>query len=452
MFSIRLFAIRALGRGDGAGFRRLPSRSSRPRTFMATSRRRSAATNVAVTSILTNPDQDPHLFEASPETAKALTDAKVVIVNGADYDPWMEKLLSAHKAPARKTIVVGPARRPQGGRQSASLVRAQLCEAAAKALTTDLVAVDPAHKADYEKGEAEFLASLAPLKAKIGEMRKAYAGWPVTASEPVFGYQAALIGLKVHNEKFALAVMNNAEPTASEVAGFESDLKGRKVKAMLYNAQASEPAVQRLVDMAKANNIPVVGVSETEPPGMTYQAWMLGQLDELDKALAGQKSERSQIRSVTIRLGGRDILSAASFVIENGEFIGMLGANGAGKTTLMRAALGLTPVASGTIEVLDRATTRGNRAIGYMPQIAARCSGLRISGYDVVASAALGADSALPGSTRRRGAKSTGRSTWWARANSRAVRSANSPAANASACCSARRCSASRSCCCSTSP
>ena len=81
----------------------------------------------------------------------------------------------------------------------------------------------------------------------------------------MFGYQAALIGLKVHNEKFALAVMNNAEPAASEVAAFENDLKGHKVKAMLYNAQASEPAVQRLVQMAKDNGIPVVGVSETEP-------------------------------------------------------------------------------------------------------------------------------------------------------------------------------------------
>ena len=79
--------------------------------------------------------------------------------------------------------------------------------------------------------------------------------------------------------------MNNAEPTPSEVAAFENDLKGHKVKAMLYNAQASEPAVQRLVQMAKDNGIPVVGVSETEPPNATYQTWMLGQLDALDKAL-----------------------------------------------------------------------------------------------------------------------------------------------------------------------
>ena len=81
--------------------------------------------------------------------------------------------------------------------------------------------------------------------------------------------------------------MNNAEPTPSEVAAFETDLKGHKVKAMLYNAQASEPAVQRLVRVAKDSGVPVVAVSETEPPNTTYQAWMTRQLDALDKALSG---------------------------------------------------------------------------------------------------------------------------------------------------------------------
>ncbi|HZZ62885.1 MAG TPA: zinc ABC transporter substrate-binding protein [Roseiarcus sp.] len=241
--------------------------------------------NVAVTSILSNPDDDPHLFEASPDTARALTDAKVVIVNGVDYDPWMEKLLGAHKAPGRTEIVVGKLVGRKAGDNPHLWYDPATMKAAAKALVADLVAIDPTHKADYEQGQAKFLASLKPLDDKIAAMRKSFAGQPITASEPVFGYQAALIGLKVHNEKFALAVMNNAEPTASEVAAFENDLKGRKVKAMLYNAQASEPSVQRLVQMAKDNGIPVVGVSETEPAGTTYQAWMLGQLGALDKAL-----------------------------------------------------------------------------------------------------------------------------------------------------------------------
>jgi zinc/manganese transport system substrate-binding protein len=243
--------------------------------------------NVAVTSILSNPDDDPHLFEASPATAKALHDAKVVIVNGVDYDPWMETLLGANRSPARKEIIVGKLVGRKAGDNPHLWYDPAYVKAAAKALVADLNAIDPAHKADYEKGEADFLKSLGQIDEKIAEMRKKYAGQKVTASEPVFGYQAGLIGLEVRNEKFALAVMNNAEPTASEVAGFEDDLKGHKVKAMLYNAQASEPAVQRLVQMAKDNKIPVVGVSETEPAGATYQTWMMGQLDALDKALSG---------------------------------------------------------------------------------------------------------------------------------------------------------------------
>jgi zinc/manganese transport system substrate-binding protein len=246
--------------------------------------------NVAVTSILSNPDDDPHLFEASPATARALSDANIVIANGVDYDPWMEKLLSASKAAGRKEIVVGALVGRKSGDNPHLWYNPTYMTALAKALATDLVAADPAHKADYERGAAKFLESLKPLDDKIATMRKSYAGQPITASEPVFGYQAKLIGLDVRNEKYALAIMNNAEPGPSQVAAFENDLKGKKVKAMLYNAQASEAAVAKLVQMAKDNGIPVVGVSETEPPNSTYQDWMMGQLNALDKALAGGAS------------------------------------------------------------------------------------------------------------------------------------------------------------------
>jgi zinc/manganese transport system substrate-binding protein len=242
--------------------------------------------NVAVASILNNPDGDPHLFEASAETVKALAVAKVVIVNGVGYDPWMEKLLAAHPAPGRKEIVVGSLVGRKPGDNPHLWYDPAYVKAAGKALAASLAAADPAHKADYGQGLAKFDDSLRPLDEKIAAMRKSFAGEPVTASEPVFGYQAGLIGLKVLNEKFALKVMNNAEPTPSEVAAFEDDLKGHKVKVMLFNAQASEPAVERLMQMAKDNGIPVVGVSETEPTGATYQTWMLGQLEALDKALS----------------------------------------------------------------------------------------------------------------------------------------------------------------------
>jgi zinc/manganese transport system substrate-binding protein len=246
--------------------------------------------NVAVTSILSSPDDDPHLFEASASTAKALADAKIVIVNGVDYDPWMEKLLNANKAPGRREILVAALAHKKAGDNPHLWYNPATIKAVGNALSVDLAIADPAHRSDYQTAGAAFAASLEPLEAKIADMRKKYAGQPVTASEPVFGYMAELLGLRVHNEKFALAVMNNAEPSASLVAGFEDDLKGHKVKVMLYNAQASEPAVQRLVQMAKDEKIPVVGVSETEPAGANYQQWMTNQLDALDHALAGGAS------------------------------------------------------------------------------------------------------------------------------------------------------------------
>ena len=243
--------------------------------------------NVAVTSILSNPDEDPHLFEASASTARALVNAKIVIVNGVDYDPWMEKLLKANKAPGRREIVVAALVHRKAGDNPHLWYDPAAVKTLANTLAVDLSVADPAHREDYQKAGTAFAASLEPLESKIAAMRQKYAGQPVTASEPVFGYMAELLGLKVHNEKFALAIMNNTEPGASEVAAFEDDLRGHKVRVMLYNAQASEPAVQRLVQIARDEKIPVVGVSETEPAGSTYQRWMESQLDALDQALTG---------------------------------------------------------------------------------------------------------------------------------------------------------------------
>ena len=244
--------------------------------------------NVKVTSILSNPDEDPHLFEASASTAKALVEAHIVISNGVDYDPWIEKLLSTNKADHRVVIVAAKLAGKKAGDNPHLWYNPATMAAVATQLSADLVRIDPAHKADYDKNSAAFVASLKPLNDKISALQKIYSGTPVSASEPVFGYMAGLIGLKVHNEKFALAVMNNTEPSASEVAGFERDLRDHKVKAMLYNAQASDPAVQRLVQLAKDQKVPIVGVSETEPHNMTYQEWMISQLDALDKALSAK--------------------------------------------------------------------------------------------------------------------------------------------------------------------
>ena len=245
---------------------------------------------VAVTSILSNPDQDPHLFEADPSTARALKSAKVVIRNGVDYDPWMEKLLAADPSPGRAEIVAADLMGRKAGDNPHLWYDPRTMQAVAGAMAERFGAADPAGQAAFKKNAEAFDASLKPLDAKIAAMKAKYAGLPVTASEPVFGLMAERIGLDVHNKAFQMAVMHNTAPAPTDDAAVQDDLKNHKVKVMIYNAQADDQAVKRLVALAKASRIPIVGVSETEPAGQTYQAWMLGQLDALDKALSGQAS------------------------------------------------------------------------------------------------------------------------------------------------------------------
>jgi zinc/manganese transport system substrate-binding protein len=252
--------------------------------------RQIGGSDVEVTSILSNPDQDPHLFETSPAIVRQLAAAQIVVYNGADYDPWMPKLLKAAPRQDRAVIVAADLVHKKAGDNPHLWYDPPTMPAVARALAAALGKADPGHAADYQARLATLLASLKPLEDKVAALRKKYAGAAVTASEPVFGYMAAALGLKMRNEKFQLAIMNDTEPSARDVAAFERDLKEHKVRVMFYNKQASNKIVLHLVAIARAAKIPVVGVTETIPPGMSFQDWLMGELADTEKALAGPNS------------------------------------------------------------------------------------------------------------------------------------------------------------------
>ncbi len=242
-------------------------------------------THVAVTSILSNPDQDPHLFEASPSVARNLSAARIVIFNGIGYDPWVEKLLAAARSDNRQTIDVGALAGKVLGDNPHIWYDPATMLALAKALADGLATADPAHATEYARNLAAFQHSVEPITAKIAGMKARLAGMPATATEPVFGYMFGALGLAVRNMPFQLAVMNDTEPSASDVAAFETDLKTHQVKLLVYNSQASDPVAARMQALARLSHVPVVAATETEPPGKTYQAWILGELDAVDHAL-----------------------------------------------------------------------------------------------------------------------------------------------------------------------
>jgi zinc/manganese transport system substrate-binding protein len=245
---------------------------------------------VSVVSIMNSPDQDPHLFETTPGIVRQIAAAQVVVFNGANYDPWMEKLLAAAPRAGRLNVHVAAITNRKPGDNPHLWYDLTIIRSVAGALDADFAKIDRAHGKDYTARLVAFEASLKPINDKIAAIRGKYAGAAVTASEPVFGYMAQSLGLTMRNERFQLSIMNDTEPSARDVAAFEQDLKDHKVRVMFYNKQASNKVVQHLVELARAANIAVVGVTETAPPDRNYQDWMLGELIDTEKALAGPSS------------------------------------------------------------------------------------------------------------------------------------------------------------------
>jgi zinc/manganese transport system substrate-binding protein len=245
---------------------------------------------VVVTSILSNPDQDPHLFETSPSTIREIAGAQVVVSNGADYDPWMDKLLKAAPKTSRSVIIAADLMHKNAGDNPHLWYDPATMPVVAKALADAFAAADGDHAEFYAARLKAFIASLEPVNSKIATIRGKFSGVAVTATEPVFAYMANALNLTMRNQRLQLAIMNQTEPGASDVAAFEHDLATHAVRAMFYNKQAPDKIVRRLIELARTANVPVVPVTETCPPGLSYQDWVLGELDKTAAALAGPYS------------------------------------------------------------------------------------------------------------------------------------------------------------------
>jgi len=241
--------------------------------------------HVHVVSIVSSPDVDPHLFETTPRVARAVAGARIAIQNGLGYDPWMSKLLAASPAARRDLLVVSDLMARPHGANPHLWYDPGTMPALVRALSARLAAADPGDAGDLAQRRDRLLASLGTIAERVASLRRRLAGIPVTASEPVFGDMAAALGLDMRNTRFQLAVMNGTEPSASDQAALESDLRQHRVRCFFFNAQASTAAAQRLRRIAQDAGIPVIGITETMPAGTDYQHWILRELDAVDQAL-----------------------------------------------------------------------------------------------------------------------------------------------------------------------
>jgi zinc/manganese transport system substrate-binding protein len=240
------------------------------------------------TSLLNDPNTDPHEFEASPKAAAMVADAQLVIVNGLGYDDFMEKLLGASTKPDRVVINVQEVLGLKDDVNAHVWYDPATMPKVADAATAALAKLDPQNASYFAAQKARYLAAFTPVKDRIAALKTKYAGTPVAFTEPVAGYLTDAIGLKVLTPpEFMAAIEAGTDPAPADVAAERDLLTGRKVKVLLYNSQVVTPLTKDIRELAERSGVPVVGVAETIPPNFkTFQEWMLAQLDDLERALA----------------------------------------------------------------------------------------------------------------------------------------------------------------------
>jgi zinc/manganese transport system substrate-binding protein len=244
-------------------------------------------TRVNVTSIVTDPNADPHEYESSAAAARAVANANLVIVNGVGYDDWALKLISASSNSNQTVLNVGELLGRANGTNPHLWYNPAYVNATVKQMYLDLVKIDPSGANYYKQRYAALNASLAQVDGRISEIRQQFRGTEVASTESIFAYLANATGLDlVSPPAFMNAVAEGVDPPVQSVSEFENQLESGNVSVLVYNEQTVTPLTQQIKQIATQHNVTIVGVTETiQPPDVTFQVWMNAELLQLQNAL-----------------------------------------------------------------------------------------------------------------------------------------------------------------------
>lgn len=241
-------------------------------------------------TILSDPSVDPHLYESNVDDAKIVANADIVIKNSVGYDAFIDRLLAASPRPNRIVIDIAQLTgHKDGDNPHLWYDTFNTMPALVPALTQALSQKDPADQAYFASQGQAFLASLQPVQALETTLQQKYAGSPVLATEPIWNYQGKAAGITVLDAEgaFQKATQDGNDPPAFAVVKFRDQLASGQAKLLIFNSQAVTQMSQQMQALAQQNNVPVVSMSETEPPNTTYQQWMTSQLQAVLQALGG---------------------------------------------------------------------------------------------------------------------------------------------------------------------
>lgn len=244
---------------------------------------------VEVAEIISSPSADPHDYEPTSEDARTMASAQLAIVNGIGYDAWATKLLEADPSEDRAVVDIGDVLGLGDGDNPHQWYSPAAVRRVAARIAAAYEAADPGD-ASYFRGRLQYFerVGLRRYDRLIAQIRARFAGTPVGASESIFVPLASALGLRLLTPNgFLNAVSEGTEPTPADKVAVDRQVAKRQIAVWVYNSQNATPDVRRLNAAAAAAGIPIATVTETPTPeGVSFQAWQVRQLRELEQALA----------------------------------------------------------------------------------------------------------------------------------------------------------------------
>jgi zinc/manganese transport system substrate-binding protein len=240
-----------------------------------------------VQSVVTDPNADPHEYESNTNDARAFATASLVILNGAGYDDWGQKLLQASPSQGRKVLNVADLLGKKSGDNPHFWYDPDFVIKVADRITAEYRSIDPADSSYFDQQRSAFATALQPNMHSLAEIKQKFIGVPVGATETIFVYLANYLGLSLISPgEFMQAVAEGNDPPAATVVTFQDQIAHKAIKVLVYNVQTATAVTTNLRIAATQQSIPVVGVSETlQPASASFQEWQDSQLIALENAL-----------------------------------------------------------------------------------------------------------------------------------------------------------------------
>lgn len=248
--------------------------------------------------VLAGPGTDPHLFQPRPSDAEAIRGAGLVLRNGLELEPWLDRLVraSGYAGPVvTATAGITPRRAvPLTGHGAEApdphaWQDVGLAQAYARAIAAGLAAADPAGAEAIRAAEAAYLGRLQALDAWV---RERLAAVPVerrviVTSHDAFGYFAAAYGIRV---LAPLGISPEAQPSAAQMAALIRQIRAERITAVFLEGQGSQAVLERLA--ADAGVVPrgrlfADTLSPPDGPAATYEAMMRHNVGQMVPAMLG---------------------------------------------------------------------------------------------------------------------------------------------------------------------